>query len=109
MLAVCHVLRHFPPTKKIKELIVSGVIGDVVNIQHLEPVSLKSHGILLTLISDSCTTKPVCSDRPREYKKVVFVDRFPFIVHVSMRNHFQGEKKFGLCKWVVTKAGFTVL
>ncbi|XP_041479368.1 putative oxidoreductase YteT [Lytechinus variegatus] len=38
MLAVCHVLRHFPPMKKIKELIMSGVIGDVVNIQHLEPV-----------------------------------------------------------------------
>ncbi|XP_071479853.1 2,7-anhydro-N-acetylneuraminate hydratase-like [Diadema antillarum] len=38
ILAVCHVLRHFPPTKKIKELITSGAIGEVVNIQHLEPV-----------------------------------------------------------------------
>ncbi|XP_071479854.1 putative oxidoreductase YteT [Diadema antillarum] len=38
ILAVCHVLRYFPPTKKIKELITSGVIGEVVNIQHLEPI-----------------------------------------------------------------------
>lgn len=38
MLAVCHVLRYYPPNKKLKELIDSGVIGDVVNIQHTEPV-----------------------------------------------------------------------
>lgn len=38
MLAVCHVLRYYPPNKKLKELIESGVIGDIVNIQHTEPV-----------------------------------------------------------------------
>nr|XP_039261569.1 putative oxidoreductase YteT isoform X1 [Styela clava] len=38
MLTVCHVLRYYPPNKKIKELIDSGIIGDVVNIQHLEPI-----------------------------------------------------------------------
>nr|XP_039261567.1 uncharacterized protein LOC120337756 [Styela clava] len=38
MLTVCHVLRYYPPNKKIKELIDSGTIGDVVNIQHLEPI-----------------------------------------------------------------------
>lgn len=38
MLAVCHVLRYHPPAKKLKELIDSGVIGEVVNINHTEPV-----------------------------------------------------------------------
>ncbi|XP_066283752.1 putative oxidoreductase YteT isoform X2 [Branchiostoma lanceolatum] len=38
ILSVCHVLRYFPPVRKIKELIDSGVIGDVVHIQHMEPV-----------------------------------------------------------------------
>ncbi|KAK7077006.1 hypothetical protein SK128_015737 [Halocaridina rubra] len=38
MLAVCHVLRYHPPAMKLKELIDSGVIGDVVNINHTEPV-----------------------------------------------------------------------
>lgn len=38
MLAVCHVLRYTPYTKKIKELIGAGRIGAVMNIQHLEPV-----------------------------------------------------------------------
>jgi predicted dehydrogenase len=38
MLAVCHVLRYTPQARKLAELIKSGVIGDVVNIQHTEPV-----------------------------------------------------------------------
>ncbi|MCD4831514.1 MAG: Gfo/Idh/MocA family oxidoreductase [Anaerohalosphaeraceae bacterium] len=38
ILSVCHVLRYTPYTMKLKEIIDSGIIGDVVNIQHLEPV-----------------------------------------------------------------------
>lgn len=38
MLAVGHVLRYTPVNKRIKELIDSGVIGDVVNVQHTEPI-----------------------------------------------------------------------
>lgn len=38
MLSVCHVLRYYPANKKIKEMIDSGIIGDVVSIQHIEPV-----------------------------------------------------------------------
>ncbi|XP_018408140.1 PREDICTED: uncharacterized protein LOC108783928 [Nanorana parkeri] len=38
MLAVGHVLRYHPVSIQIKELIDSGVIGDIVHIQHLEPV-----------------------------------------------------------------------
>ncbi|XP_071840278.1 uncharacterized oxidoreductase SP_1686-like [Apostichopus japonicus] len=44
MLGVCHVLRYFPPMRKIKEIIMSGRIGDVVNIQHLEPVGFWHFG-----------------------------------------------------------------
>ena len=36
--AVCHVLRYTQYTQKIKEIISNGLIGDVVNIQRLEPV-----------------------------------------------------------------------
>ncbi|KAM8977430.1 uncharacterized protein RCH25_044403 [Pelodytes ibericus] len=38
MLAVGHVMRYHPVSQKIKELIDSGAIGDVVHIQHMEPV-----------------------------------------------------------------------
>jgi len=36
--SVCHVLRYTPFTKKLKSLIGSKIIGEIVNIQHLEPV-----------------------------------------------------------------------
>ena len=38
ILAVCHVMRYTHYTQKLKEVVASGVIGDVVNLQHLEPV-----------------------------------------------------------------------
>ncbi|XP_034029046.1 uncharacterized protein LOC117512927 isoform X2 [Thalassophryne amazonica] len=38
MLMVGHVLRYDPLIRKIKELIDAGVIGDLIHIQHLEPV-----------------------------------------------------------------------
>ncbi|XP_068607649.1 putative oxidoreductase YteT [Brachionichthys hirsutus] len=38
MLSVGHVLRYDPLIHQIKELIDAGVIGDLVHIQHLEPV-----------------------------------------------------------------------
>ena len=38
ILAVGHVLLYSPYTKKLKEILESGTIGNVVSIQHLEPV-----------------------------------------------------------------------
>ena len=38
MLAVCHVLRYTPYSRALVELIGSGRIGDVVSVEHLEPV-----------------------------------------------------------------------
>ena len=40
ILSVCHIMRYMPWVKKVKEIIDSGEIGDVVNINHTEPVSL---------------------------------------------------------------------
>ncbi|QKW24011.1 Gfo/Idh/MocA family oxidoreductase [Kitasatospora sp. NA04385] len=37
-LAVCHVMRYTPYTVKLKQLLLEGVIGDVVSLQHLEPI-----------------------------------------------------------------------
>ena len=38
LFAVCHVLRYTPYTRALKKLLDQGVIGDLVSIQHLEPV-----------------------------------------------------------------------
>ena len=39
VVAVCHVLRYTPYFRKIKEIIDSGEIGELVSVEHLEPVS----------------------------------------------------------------------
>jgi predicted dehydrogenase len=38
LLAVCHVLRYTPYTQRLKVLLTSEVIGQIVSIQHVEPV-----------------------------------------------------------------------
>lgn len=38
LLAVCHVLRYTPHTVALKELLDAGAIGEVMSIEHLEPV-----------------------------------------------------------------------
>ncbi|MCT6976539.1 gfo/Idh/MocA family oxidoreductase, partial [Salmonella enterica subsp. enterica serovar Yoruba] len=38
LLAVAHVLRYTRYTQKLKSLLDDGVIGDIVSMQHLEPV-----------------------------------------------------------------------
>ncbi|TKG94319.1 Gfo/Idh/MocA family oxidoreductase [Puteibacter caeruleilacunae] len=38
IVAVCHVLRYTSYFRKIKEIIDAGEIGDIVSVQHLEPV-----------------------------------------------------------------------
>ncbi|MFE7331270.1 Gfo/Idh/MocA family protein [Streptomyces sp. NPDC057565] len=37
-LSVCHVLRYTPYTIRLKQLLDSGRIGDIVTVQHLEPI-----------------------------------------------------------------------
>ncbi len=37
-LGVCHVLRYTPYTSLVRSLIEGGAIGDIANVQHLEPV-----------------------------------------------------------------------
>jgi predicted dehydrogenase len=38
IVAVCHVLRYTPYFRKLKELCDSGAVGDIISLQHLEPV-----------------------------------------------------------------------
>jgi len=38
MVAVCHVLRYTPYFRKMKEILKSGIIGEIVAVQHLEPI-----------------------------------------------------------------------
>jgi predicted dehydrogenase len=43
LLAVCHVLRYSPYTRLVKRLVDAGRLGEVVSVQHLEPVGFAHH------------------------------------------------------------------
>ncbi|MBS2553178.1 Gfo/Idh/MocA family oxidoreductase [Catenulispora sp. NL8] len=38
ILAVCHVMRYTPYTRTLKQVLDAGTIGDIISVQHLEPV-----------------------------------------------------------------------
>lgn len=38
VVAVCHVLRYAPYFVKLKEIMQSGVLGEIISIQHMEPI-----------------------------------------------------------------------
>ncbi len=43
ILAVCHVLRYTAYTRVLRELIDAGAVGDIVSVEHLEPVGWWHH------------------------------------------------------------------
>ncbi|MEU1723240.1 Gfo/Idh/MocA family protein [Actinomadura sp. ATCC 39365] len=43
LLAVCHVLRYTPYTALVKQTVDSGVLGEVMSVEHLEPVGWWHH------------------------------------------------------------------
>lgn len=43
MFAVCHVMRYMPYTQALRAVLDSGRIGEIVNVQHLEPIGYWHH------------------------------------------------------------------
>ena len=52
--AVCHVLRYTNYTRKLKQLLDSGVIGDIVSMQHIEAVEWWHQAHSFVLLAKSC-------------------------------------------------------
>ena len=61
IVAVCHVLRYSPYFLKMKQLIDTGAIGEVISIQHMEPVEHihMSHSYVRGNWHDSKQTTPI--------------------------------------------------
>ena len=61
IVAVCHVLRYAPYFIKMRELMQSGAIGEVVSVQHLEPIEAvhMSHSFVRGNWHDSNATTPI--------------------------------------------------
>jgi predicted dehydrogenase len=60
-LGVCHVLRYAPYTAVVRQRIAEGAVGDVVSVQHLEPVGFWhfAHSYVRGSWRDSSTSAPV--------------------------------------------------
>lgn len=61
IVAVCHVLRYAPYFVKLRELIQSGVIGEIVSMQHLEPIehTHMAHSYVRGNWKNSTATTPI--------------------------------------------------
>jgi predicted dehydrogenase len=61
IVAVCHVLRYSPYFKKLRELMHDGTIGEVVSMQHLEPIGNvhMSHSFVRGNWHNSAATNPI--------------------------------------------------
>jgi len=61
LFAVCHVLRYTEYTQKLKSLIDAGTIGDVVSLQHLEPVGYwhQAHSFVRGLYRNEAQSSPM--------------------------------------------------
>lgn len=61
IVAVCHVLRYAPYFVKMREIIQSGAIGQVVSVQHMEPIEARhmAHSYVRGNWHDSTKTSPI--------------------------------------------------
>ena len=61
IVAVCHVLRYAPYFVALKQVLESGAIGDLVNIQHFEPIAFHhmAHSYVRGNWPNSKTTTPI--------------------------------------------------
>jgi predicted dehydrogenase len=61
LFAVCHVLRYTDYTQRLRGLIGSGLIGEVVNLQHLEPVGYwhQAHSFVRGIFRNEAESSPM--------------------------------------------------
>ncbi len=61
IVGVCHVLRYSPYFRELKEIIDAGIIGDIISIQHMEPIEQihMSHSYVRGKWKNSKTATPI--------------------------------------------------
>jgi len=96
--AVCHVMRYTVVTRKIKQLVEAGTIGEVVSIQHLEPVGYwhQAHSFVRGNWGNEAASSPMllaksCHDL--DWIRYIIGARCTRIASFGTLNHFRAEKK----------------
>lgn len=96
IVGVCHVLRYSPYFRELKEVIDKGLIGDIISIQHMEPIEQvhMSHSYVRGKWRSSSTATPIvmaksCHDTD--------------IIRWLVNNPVKDVHCFGNLKWFTTK------
>ena len=98
LFAVCHVMRYTTYTQKVKEVIDSGAIGDIVSIQHLEPVGYwhQAHSFVRGNWRNEAASSPMllaksCHDL--DWLRYIVGDRCLKVASFGSLKHFRREEK----------------
>jgi len=102
IVGVCHVLRHTPYYKKMKNIIDEGIIGKIISIEHIEPVGYwhQAHSYIRGNWRNSKTSSPMllaksCNDLDilswlinKPFKKIC---SFGSLTHLKKENAPKGS------------------
>ncbi|MCX5674305.1 MAG: Gfo/Idh/MocA family oxidoreductase [Planctomycetota bacterium] len=98
LFAVCHVLRYTDYTQALKKLIDSGAIGQVVNLQHFEPVGYwhQAHSFVRGLFRNEAESSPMlmaksCHDL--DWIQYIMGGRCEAVSSFGGLHHFRKEEK----------------
>ena len=98
LFAVCHVLRYTDYTQRLKKLIDSGAIGQVVNLQHFEPVGYwhQAHSFVRGLFRNEAESSPMlmaksCHDL--DWIQYIMGGRCTAVSSFGGLHHFRKEQR----------------
>jgi predicted dehydrogenase len=96
--AVCHVLRYMPSTQRVREMVDRGLIGEVVNVQRLEPVGYwhqahayvrgswrRQHGGASMLLAKCC--------HDLDWLRLIIGERCTAVHSFGSLKHFRAENR----------------
>jgi predicted dehydrogenase len=98
LFGVCHVLRYTDYTQRLRGLIDSGLIGEVVNLQHLEPVGYwhQAHSFVRGLFRNEAESSPMllaksCHDL--DWIQYIMGGRCRAVSSFGSLHHFRKERQ----------------
>jgi len=98
LFGVCHVMRYMPYTDLVKSVVDSGVLGDIINVQHLEPVGWwhMAHSYVRGPWRREDLATPMLlakSSHDLDWIRYVTGKRIAAVASFGSRHHFRHENK----------------
>ncbi|WP_318244264.1 MULTISPECIES: Gfo/Idh/MocA family protein [Oerskovia] len=98
LFGVCHVMRYMPYTDLMKSVVDSGVLGEIVNVQHLEPVGWwhDAHSYVRGPWRSEKTSSPMLlakSSHDLDWIRYVTGKRIQTVASFGSLKHFRPEER----------------